>query len=323
VSPTAVSIDVHLSESTLDQLRHDVAEGLTSTPKSLPPKWFYDEVGSDLFDRITRLADYYPTEAERSGLRLHAAEIVAASGADTLVELGSGSSDKSRVLLDAMAKGDTLDRYIPFDVSETALRDATDMIAERYQSISVHGVVGDFDHHLGLVPREGTRMVAFLGGTVGNYEPVSRAELLGTIADNLRPGESLLLGTDLVKDTGRLVRAYDDSEGVTALFNLNVLRVVNANLGADFDLDRFRHRAVWNETDEWIEMQLVSVGDQTVHISDLDLTIEMADGEHLLTEISAKFRRSRVEAELTAVGLEPIGWYTDPAGDFALSLSRR
>ncbi len=217
------------------------------------------------------MAEYYPTEAERSALSVHAEEIVAASGADTLVELGSGSSDKSRVLLDAMERAGVLDRYIPFDVSESALRGAIDMIAERYPAIAVHGVVGDFDHHLGLMPREGRRMVAFLGGTIGNYEPESRVALLSIIAENLRPGDTLLLGTDLVKDPGRLVRAYDDSEGVTAAFNLNVLRVVNENLDADFDLDRFGHRAVWNDVDEWIEMQLVSQGDQRVRVADLDL----------------------------------------------------
>lgn len=323
MSAATVTIDVHLSESTRDQLCRDVSAGLTASPKTLPPKWFYDEVGSELFDQITRLVDYYPTEAERAALRVHSAEIVGAAGADTLVELGSGSSDKSRVLLDAMSDSGVLRRYIPFDVSESALRAAIDMISQRYPSIDIHGVVGDFDHHLGLVPEEGQRMVAFLGGTVGNYPPAARAELLGTIAHNLRAGDTLLLGTDLVKDPARLVRAYDDSEGVTAAFNLNVLNVINEGLAADFDVEAFEHRAVWDHTNEWIEMHLVSTRSQRVHIGDLDLTVDFAEGEPIRTEISAKFRQERVASELEAVGLEPIGWYPDPAGDFALSLARR
>lgn len=314
------------ADGVAEQLRRDVSEGLVLSPKSLPPKWFYDPVGTDLFDRITRLAEYYPTEAERAALYTHAEEIVALSGCDALAELGSGSSDKTRVLLDAMDAAGRLNAYMPLDVSETALLNAADMLLARYEQLSIDGVVGDFDHHLCHLPRargEGRRLVAFLGGTIGNYEPTARATLLSTIAGTLAAGECLLLGTDLVKAPERLVAAYDDPEGVTASFNLNLLAVLNRELGADFDLASFDHVARWNAREEWMEMWLRSAIDQRVRVADLDMTVEFAAGEELLTEISAKFRRERVVAELAAAGLEMIGWWTDPAGDFALSLSVR
>ncbi len=306
-----------------DALLADVAAGLTSHPKELPPKWFYDEVGSGLFDKITRLAEYYPTEAERAALAGAAADIAELSQADTLVEMGSGSSDKTRVLLDALDSAGRLARYVPFDVSESAIRAASAALAERYPRLGIDGVVGDFDRHLGEIPRGGRRMLAFLGGTIGNYAPVGRRKLLESMASTLEPGETMLLGTDLVKDAGRLVTAYDDPSGVTAAFNRNVLAVVNRELGADFDLHRFEHVARWNAADEWIEMWLRSTGDQRVTIGELHLMVTFADGEEMLTEISAKFRRDGIGSELAAAGFEVIGWWTDPAGDFALSLSRR
>ena len=304
-------------------LRADVAEGLTATPKHLPPKWFYDEAGSELFDKITRLAEYYPTEAERQALRSAAGDIVGQSGADTLVELGSGSSDKTRVLLDAFDAAGRLRRYVPFDVSPTALRSAATVLAEQYPQLRIDTVVGDFDRHLGELPKGGRRMIAFLGGTIGNYPPEPRHRLLAALSATLDAGETLLLGTDLVKDAGRLVRAYDDAAGVTAAFNRNVLAVVNRELDADFDLDAFEHVARWNATAEWIEMWLRSTAPQRVTVAALDLVVEFADGEEMLTEVSAKFRPEGVRAELAAVGLELVGWWTDPAGDFALSLSRK
>jgi L-histidine N-alpha-methyltransferase len=307
-------------------LRADVASGLTATPKHLPPKWFYDEAGSELFDKITRLEEYYPTEAERQALQSAVGEIVELSGADTLVELGSGSSDKTRVLLDALDAAGRLQRYVPLDVSPSALREAARSLVERYPSLLIDAVVGDFDRHLGLIPRpptSGRRMLAFLGGTIGNYPPSPRRHLLADIAGALDPGETLLLGTDLVKDTARLVHAYDDDAGVTAAFNRNVLAVVNRELDADFDLSQFEHVARWNPAGEWIEMWLRSSSDQSVRVAALDLEVVFAEGEEMLTEISAKFRRDGVEAELHTAGFELIGWWTDPQGDFALSLSRR
>ena len=316
-------IDVHLQPGDLrESLEADVLKGLASTPKELPPKWFYDDRGSELFDAITRLPEYYPTEAERSILRERAREIIGAAGTDTLVELGSGTGDKTRVLLDAMADEGRLHRYVPFDVSEGTLRYSAAALARRHPGMAVHGVVGDFERHLDLIPRTGRRMVAFLGGTIGNFEPATRTEFLEKLVATLEPGDTFLLGTDLVKDANRLVAAYDDAQGVTAEFNRNVLRVLNRELHADFEPAAFDHLAVWDDVHEWIEMRLRSRSPQSVTIADLDLEVTFAEGEELRTEISAKFRRSGLEAELHASGLELCGWWTDPAGDYALSLSR-
>ena len=309
------------ADSAATALRRDVREGLTQSPKMLPPKWFYDSVGSDLFDQITRLPEYYPTRCEREILTQRAATIVERSHADTLVELGSGTSEKTLTLLDAFTHADRLARFVPFDVCEGFLSDAADTIARRYPGLDVHGVVGDFERHLGEIPQVGRRLVAFLGGTIGNLAPAERSKFLADLAATMRSGDSLLLGTDLVKDPGRLVRAYDDAAGVTAEFNRNVLRVVNRDLHADFVPERFDHVARWDEANEWIEMRLRSQRDQTVRIADLDLTVRFRAGEEMRTEISAKFRRERVEAELRAVGLELAEWWTDSTRSFALSLS--
>jgi len=319
-----LTVDVHLDASELGAaLRADVLEGLGGRPYSLPPKWFYDATGSDLFDQITALEEYYPTEAERAALQLCAGLIVRTTGADTVMELGSGSSDKTRVLLDAFSAAGQLRQYVPFDVSATALRGAADALTVRYPDLLVHGVVGDFDRHLDQLPADGHRLLMFLGGTLGNYTPGPRATLLAQMAATLRPGEWLLLGTDLVKDVGRLVTAYDDPAGVTAAFNLNVLHVVNRELGADFDVDAFTHVAVWNAEAEWIEMRLRAERDMTVHVPSLGLEVPLEAGEEILTEVSAKFRRGGITTELAAAGFELVEWWTDPAGDFALSLSRR
>jgi L-histidine Nalpha-methyltransferase len=316
-----VHVDVHLDGDDLAHaLATDVRDGLGASPKELPPKWFYDARGSELFDEITRLPEYYPTRAERAILDERATTIARITGADTLVELGSGTSEKTRLLLGALAEAGTLKQFVPFDVSETTLRDASNAIASDFD-INVHAVVGDFERHLHTIPDGGRRLVAFLGGTIGNLAPATRAEFLATITAGLEPGDAFLLGTDLVKDVDRLVNAYDDAAGVTAEFNRNVLRVVNRSLDADFDVDRFAHVARWNVDEEWIEMWLRSGGAQQVTVRDLDLTVDFAPGEEMRTEISAKFRRERVESELAAAGLALGHWWTDPAGDFALSLS--
>jgi L-histidine N-alpha-methyltransferase len=322
--PSLVRVDVHMGPTDLeDALRADVRRGLTASPKELPPKWFYDDRGCELFDEITRLPEYYPTERERAILRAEAAHIVEVSGADTLVELGSGTSDKTRVLLDAMADAGSLARFVPFEISETTLRAAAAAIAGEYPGVEVHAVCGDFERHLGELPPGGHRLVAFLGGTIGNFAPAERKRFLADLADGLQPGDHFLLGTDLVKDVGRLEAAYDDAQGVTAQFNLNVLRVVNRELDADFDLDRFEHVARFDTAEEWIEMRLRSLADQRVTVGALGLRVDFADGEEMRTEISAKFRRAGVEAELAAAGLRLVRWMTDPDGDFALSLSIR
>ncbi|WP_426566459.1 L-histidine N(alpha)-methyltransferase [Angustibacter sp. McL0619] len=318
----SITVQSHLAGTDRAQaLADDVRSGLTASPKSLPPKWFYDERGSALFDEITRLPEYYPTDAERSVLRERAAEIVARSGADTLVELGSGTSEKTRLLLDAFAAAGRLERFVPFDVDPTILQQAGEAVAAEYPGTQVQAVAGDFERHLDRLPVTGHRLVAFLGSTIGNLEPRPRAQFLTAIAAGLRPGDAFLLGTDLVKEPGRLVAAYDDAAGVTAQFNKNVLRVVNRELAADFDLDGFEHVARWDERDEWMEMLLRSVRAQTVRVGALDLQVEFAAGELMRTEVSAKFRQSGVRRELAAAGLETQAWWTDPRGDFAVSLS--
>jgi L-histidine N-alpha-methyltransferase len=302
-------------------LRADARAGLTASPKVLPPKWFYDEEGCRLFDEITQLPEYYPTRTERAILAARAGDIAASTSADTLVELGSGTSEKTRLLLDALSAQGSLRRFVPFDVSEPTLRDAAAAIELEYPGVEVHAVVGDFERHLDRLPAGGTRLVAFLGSTIGNLDPAGRARFYRSLAAGLGPDEALLLGTDLVKDTERLEAAYDDAAGVTAAFNRNVLAVLNRELGADFVPERFAHVAKWDPGEEWIEMRLRSQATQTVRVDELDLDVEFADGEEMRTEISAKFRRQRVEAELATAGLALTAWWTDPAGDFALSLS--
>jgi L-histidine Nalpha-methyltransferase len=304
-------------------LRDDARAGLTAMPKWLPPKWFYDANGSALFDKITELPEYYPTRAERAILRAAAGQIAAASGAHTLVELGSGSSDKTRLLLDALREAGTLRRYIPVDVSEAALADAGRRLLAEYPDIEVYAVVSDFEQRLGLPDDEGggRRMVAFLGSTIGNMVPGQRARFLARLRASLAGGDTLLLGTDLVKDPAVLVAAYDDPAGVTAAFNKNVLAVLNSELGAGFDLDAFDHVALWDARREWIEMRLRSAWAQSVELPAIGLTVEFADGEELRTEVSAKFRRDGVEAELAAAGFALRSWWTDPDGLFGLSLS--
>ena len=319
---TTPSIEVHLAPAELQAaLRVDVAAGLTSVPKELPPKWFYDGRGSDLFDQITRLPEYYPTRCERSILAERAGEIARLSGADTLVELGSGTSEKTHLLLDALAGAGQLRRIVAFDVSEPTLRAAAATLASEYPQAEVRAVVGDFERHLGTIPGGGRRLVAFLGGTIGNLAPKQRALFLSEVARLMAPGDGLLLGTDLVKDVRRLEAAYDDVTGVTAAFNRNVLHVVNRELGADFVPDRFDHVARYDPDEEWIEMWLRSTGAQEVTVADLDLTVGFGAGEAMRTEISAKFRRAGIEAELAGADLALSRWWTDADGDFAVSLS--
>jgi L-histidine Nalpha-methyltransferase len=311
-------------------LRADALAGLTATPKSLPPKWFYDAQGSALFEKITELPEYYPTRAERSILSAVAADIARLSEARVLVELGSGSSEKTRLLLSALRDEGTLRAYVPVDVSESALVLAGDALAVDYPALAVHAVVSDFEEYLGLEPSAdagtappdtasgdtasagsgdavgGPRLVAFLGSTIGNMVPAERALFLRRVRSRLRPGDSFLLGTDLVKNPAVLVAAYDDSAGVTA---------------ADFDLDAFEHVARWDSGHEWIEMRLRSTADQKARVRDLGLVVPFAAGEEMRTEVSAKFRHAGVESELAAAGLALRSWWTDPAGQFGLSLS--
>jgi L-histidine Nalpha-methyltransferase len=318
---TAFTLDVHLPpDFAARALARDAREGLSASPKTLPPKWFYDKVGSELFEDITRLREYYPTRAEREILEAHASDVAATSRCDTLLELGSGSSIKTRLLIDAMRAHGGLRSYVALDVSEDALQDAGMSLVADYPDLAVHGMVADFEHQLDLLPAGGHRLVAFLGSTIGNFEPASRAAFLRSLRASLTPGDRFLLGADLVKSPEVLVAAYDDAAGVTAAFNKNVLSVLNLGLGAGFDLDAFDHRAVWDAQNEWIEMRLRSRREQDVHVDALDLDVHFDAGEEMRTEISAKFRRETLTADLTAAGFAPAGWWTDEAGRFSLSL---
>ena len=318
------SIEVFLDKDDIrEALEHDVGEGLGSTPKDLPPKWFYDERGSQLFEQITGLPEYYLTRAERWIINEYRHVVAPFTGADTMIELGSGTSEKTRLLLDAFIDRRQLRRFVPFDVSEPTLRKAAYALAEEYPGVEVKALVGDFDHHLGELPDGERRLVAFLGSTIGNFAPKPRADFLASLASVLQAGDSLLLGTDLVKDERRLVAAYDDGDRVTAAFNRNVLHVINRELQANFRPSRFGHVARFDEEEEWIEMRLRSEEEQEVSVDAIDLAVAFEDGEQMRTEISAKFRRDRVEDELGRAGFELARWWTDEPGDFALSLSFR
>jgi L-histidine Nalpha-methyltransferase len=318
------TIEVHLSDDhAAKALRHDVRTGLSASPKWLPPKWFYDARGSELFEEITRLPEYYPTRAEAEALREAVPEIASLTKAHTVVELGAGSSEKTRLLLDALSASGSLQEFVPQDVSTAALEATAETIARDYPDLRVHGVVSDFTTDLGRLPGESPRLVAFLGGTIGNFDPDERRAFLHSVADVLEPGEWLLLGTDLVKDERTLVAAYDDAQGVTAEFNRNVLHVINRELSADFDVRAFEHIAVWNADKEWIEMRLRAERDMHVGVDALQMSVDFASGEEMRTEISAKFREPGVRRELAAAGLEVQAWWTDQAGRFGLALAQR
>ncbi|MFC6016916.1 L-histidine N(alpha)-methyltransferase [Plantactinospora solaniradicis] len=318
---SADPLEIYLEEQDLARaLRADVRAGLTAVPRWLPPKWFYDARGSELFEQITRLPEYYPTRAERAVLAAHAAEIARLTDAKTLIELGSGSSEKTRLLLDALTAHGSLGTFVPLDVSVSALRQSTAEIAAAYPGLRVRGIVGDFTRHLDRLPTGGRRLVAFLGGTIGNLLPVERSGFLAAMRAALERGDWLLLGTDLVKDPGVLVPAYDDAAGVTAEFNRNVLRVLNRELDANFDVAAFAHVATWDADRRWIEMRLRARRPMRVRVLDLDLTF--AEGEELRTEISAKFRPADVDEELTAAEFAVRARWTDDEGLFAVTLAQ-
>jgi L-histidine Nalpha-methyltransferase len=319
-----IQIDSHLDGTQERSLADDVLDGLTRPFKELPPKHFYDARGAELFDRICEQPEYYPTRTERSILESSASGIAELTGAVELVELGSGTAAKTRVLLDALHEAGTLRRYVPFDVTESMVRECAEDLTREYEGLRVHGVIGDFERHLDRIPpAAGPRIVAFLGGTIGNFPPGSRRRFLRKIAGLLGPQDYLLMGTDLVKDPDVLEAAYDDAQGITAEFNRNVLQVLNRELDADFDPEDFDHVALFDRRHEWIEMRLRARRDLTTTIGQLDLRVHFDAGEELRTEISAKFTPERLQGDLAAAGLELAHWMTDPEGLFALSLSRR
>lgn len=322
--PLPVTVDVHLEPGSARRaLEEDVRQGLLAPPgqKQLPPVWFYDDRGSALFDAITELPEYYPTRAERALLHAHAGDVASVAKAGTMVELGAGTCDKSRILIEALRASGCLERYVPLDVSEATLRQAADDLAGAYPGLAVHAVVGDFHRHLDRLPSSGRTMVAFLGGTIGNLQPEQRARFLFDLDCQLQAGDSLLLGTDLVKEPERLVAAYDDAAGVTAAFNRNVLAVLNRELQGDLDVDGFAHVARWDPEHRWIEMRLRALGPQRARLEALDVEVAFEDGEELLTEISAKFTRDQVEAELWQAGFVVDAMWDQPGGDFLLTLA--
>ncbi len=298
------------------RLASDVREGLSRTPVEIPPKWFYDEKGSQLFDEITELSEYYPSRTEQAILDAHATEL---PHVGTLVELGAGYSRKTRVLLESVRPS----LFVPLDVSEQPLRDAAARITADFPDMDILGIVADFEDDLSPLPGEaGDRMVAFLGSTIGNLTPEPRKAFLGRVHDATDPGDLFLLGADLVKDHDRLIRAYDDSQGVTAAFNKNVLHVLARELDADVDVDDFDHVAVYNDDEERIEMRLRAKRDLVVHLKGIDRRWELAAGEEILTETSAKFRVEGLRSELAAAGFAVVTTWTDPAGDYSVSLAR-
>jgi L-histidine Nalpha-methyltransferase len=314
-----VTIDSYLSGSSLESIAADVRAGLSRELKELPPKYFYDDRGSELFDEITSLPEYYPTRCERALLNRRAPEIVELTGARELLELGSGTASKTRALLFAMAGAGTLQRYLPMDVSEHVVKRCAEELVELYPGLAVHGVVGDFEQHLEHVPAGDRRLVAFLGSTIGNFYPEQRAEFLAGLRELMADDAYLVLGTDLVKDERTMEAAYNDRAGVTAEFNRNVLRVMNRELDADFDADSFEHVAIWDPEHSWIEMRLRANGHQRVRIEGADMDLELADGEEIRTEISTKFTRQQLREELAAAGLRLAAFYTD--GMFGLSVA--
>jgi L-histidine Nalpha-methyltransferase len=319
-----ITIDLHLPPGgPLSGMAADVRAGLTKPFKELSPRYFYDERGSELFELITELPEYYPTRCERRILELHAPEICSAAGDPaTLIELGSGSAAKTRVLLDALRDAGSLSAYAPVDISEQITRDTAGAIASEY-GIGVHGLVCDFERDLERIPLAGPRVIALLGGTIGNFEPAQRASFLARVANLLGDEDHFLLGADLVKDRARLEAAYNDSAGVTADFNKNVLAVLNERLGCNFDLDSFEHVAFWDDENLWMDIRLRSLARQVIDISALGMQVAFDRGEEMRTEISTKFAREGLTGIYAESGLEMAGWWTDPEGLFALSLARR
>ena len=316
-------IDVHTDERARERrLEEDVRRGLTARPKSLPPKYFYDRAGSLLFERITDLPEYYPTRTESALLAEILPGLIGEFLPDDIVEIGSGSSEKTRRVLDAVTAGGRMVRYVPLDVDRLTLEASAARLLRDYPGVSVHAVVGDFERDLSRVPAPtGRRLAMFLGSTIGNLDEPAQRRLLADLRTLLPdPGDRLLLGVDLVKDVKILHAAYDDSAGVTRDFNRNILRVVNQGVDGDFDPEAFRHRAFYNETAARIEMHLVADAAQTVRLRRLGLTIRFRPGEGIWTESSYKFTRPGVEAMLGDVGLGLARWHVDPANYFALAL---
>ncbi len=322
MSLAPITIAIHTFGRELrDELVRDVQAGLGAEPKSLPPRWFYDERGSALFEAITRLPEYYQTRTETAILTEATADVIACVRPESMVELGAGSAAKTRLLIEAGVR-DHLSCFVPFDISEAFLQQTARSLAADFPGLAVYAVVGDFSEHVDRVPRHGRQLVVFLGSTIGNFDDEQRHLFLGRVRQLLEPGDAFLLGVDMVKDEAELVAAYADAAGVTAQFNLNVLRVLNRELRADFDVGAFEHVVAWNRERTRIEMYLRARARQRVTIPLAGMVVDFAPGETVLTEISVKFTPESIRRELVAGGLELAGWYTDSRERFALCLCR-
>lgn len=306
-----------------EQLKADLRDGLWSSVPSLPPRWFYDERGSRLFDEITGLPEYYPTRAEHEILQRRSAEIIAITGARGVDELGAGTSAKTRVLLAALTAEGRRAVYAPLDISSEVLLETAEQLRDEFPTLTVEPAVADFRHLPPLVGEAGERLLLFLGGTIGNFTEEERADFLRMVRQALAPGDHFLLGADLVKDPARLVAAYDDAAGVTAQFNLNLIDVINRTVPVSgLHREDFAHQAVWDDQSSHIEMRLRALRDVDADFTGIGRRWRLAKGEHLRTEISRKFRLGELRAELTAHGLDPVAGWTDEAGDFSLTLAR-
>ena len=304
-------------------LHHATVRSLQAEVKQLPTVWLYDEAGSQLYEQITQLPEYYLPRREGEILRARAGAIAGSTQARTVVELGAGTAKNTRLLLGALDSAGTLERFVPLDVSEQTLRASAQAIAAAYPGVFVHAVVGDFERHLGALPGAGRRLIAFLGSTIGNLYPEQRGRFLGTLASVLAPDDAFLVGVDLVKDAARLEAAYNDSRGVTEAFVRNALTDVNRELDATFDQRRFVYDARWDPGQGWMDIGLRARQAHTVSIEQLELEVAFEESEPLRIEVSSKFRRNQVELEVTRAGLRIESWWTDAAGDFAVALCQR
>lgn len=323
----SATVNATASSGEFDEVAGDhlgeLRRALQSRPRTIPPRWLYDDRGSELFDEITRLSEYYPTESEREILAAHATMIAEVSSATTVIELGSGTGDKTRTLLDAFAAHGQIERFVPLDVSAATLVFAAEVLSQRYPDLVVEPVVGDFTRDLSRLPTGGTRLVAFLGGTIGNFYLEERRAFLGALSDSLVPGDWFLLGVDLVKPIDRIIAAYDDLSGVTDAFIRNSLHAINRELDADFDVGNFEYVPLWDHREHRVDMRLRASEPESAHIGALDLDLVFEPGEELRVEISTKFRASDLADELTDAGFTDVEFLTDIDGDFALVLAQR
>ncbi|KPK22185.1 MAG: hypothetical protein AMK69_20325 [Nitrospira bacterium SG8_3] len=319
----SITIDIPLTREDPDVVKTQITRGLKANPKTLPSKLFYDERGSTLFEQICELPEYYQTRTEHQLLTRWADEIVALSGAEELVELGSGAATKTRVLLDAMARVDQLRYYVPFDVDESIVRRVSEELVQEYPGLQVHGVVGDFLFHLEHIPEGGKRLVVILGGTIGNLPSLAAKNFLTAVNAEMASGDYFLLGVQLITDRSRLEAAYNDKQGITAKFNKNIIRVLRNNFGTHSDPESFDHVARYNEEDHRIEMWLRSREEQNLDIPNLDLQIHFNKGEEVRTEISTKYDRPLTEALLTSSGFELVKWYSDSDNLIGLALAQK